>query len=85
MDLGTFILNRIRCIKRKLLNKNLGFQTIVDSANMVEEVIPWCRPCDQFHQESTFYIANQVIEHGTAEVGNQETTSGESDHVYMVG
>ena len=32
----------------------------LDSANMVEEVIPWCRPCDQFHQESTFYIANQL-------------------------
>ena len=30
----------------------------LDSANMVEEVIPWCRPCDQFHQESTCYIAN---------------------------
>ena len=52
---------------------------------MVEEVIPWCIPCDQFHQESTCYIANQVIEHEMAEVNNQETTSGKSDHVYMVG
>ena len=58
----------------------------LDLANMVEEVIPWCRPCDQFHQESTCYIANQVIEHGMPrEVSNQETTSSESDHVYMVG
>ena len=30
-------------------------------------------------------MENQVIEHGMAEVSNQETTSGESDHVYMVG
>ena len=57
----------------------------LDSTNLVEEVIPWCRPCDQFHQESTCYIANQVIEHGIPEVNNQETTSSESDHVCMVG
>ena len=57
----------------------------LDSTNLVEEVIPWCRPCDQFHPESTCYIENQVIEHGMAEFSNQETTSGESDHVYMVG
>ena len=43
---------------------------MLDSANMVEEVIPWCRPCDQFHQESTCYITNQVIEHGILEVSN---------------
>ena len=57
----------------------------LDSTNLVEEVIPWCRPCDQFHQERTCYIVNQVIEHEMDDVSNQETTSGESDHVYMVG
>ena len=57
----------------------------LDSTNLVDEVIPWCRPCDQFHPEDTCYIENQVIEHGMVEVSNQETTSGESDHVYMVG
>ena len=36
----------------------------LDSSNMVEEVIPWCRPYEQFHQESTCYVANQVMEHG---------------------
>ena len=36
----------------------------LDLANMVEEVIPWCRPHEQFHQESTCYVANQVMEHG---------------------
>ena len=30
----------------------------LDSTNLVEEVIPWCRPCEQFHQESACYIAN---------------------------
>ena len=39
----------------------------LDSANMVEEVIPWCRHYEQFHQESTCYVANQVMEHGIPE------------------
>ena len=47
--------------------------------------IPWCRPCEQFHQESTCYVANQVMEHGLPEVSSQETTSSDPDHVYMVG
>ena len=56
----------------------------LDSANMVEEVIPWCRPCEQFHQEITCYVANQVMEHGLLEFSSQETTSREPDHMYMV-
>ena len=51
---------------------------------MVEEVIPWCRPCEQFQQESTCYVANQVMEHGLPKVSSQETTSSEPDHIYMV-
>ena len=58
---------------------------MLDSVNMVEEVIPWCRPCEQFHQESTFYVANQVMEHGLPQFSSQETTSSEPNHVYMVG
>ena len=42
----------------------------LDSTNLVDEVIPWCRPCDQFHPEDTCYISNQVIEHGLVEVSN---------------
>ena len=53
----------------------------LDSANLVEEVTPWCRPCEQFHQESTCYVANQVMEHGLPEISNQETTSSEPDHI----
>ena len=52
---------------------------------MVEEVIQWCRPCEQFHQESNCYVANQVMEHGIPDISGQETTSSEPDHVYMVG
>ena len=52
---------------------------------MVEEVIPWCIPCEQFHQESTCYVANKVIEHVIPMFSSQETTSSEPNHVYMVG
>ena len=71
--------------QRKFPQQEPRIPNQLDSTNMVDEVIPWCRPCEQFHPESTCYIANQIIEHGMAEVSNQETTSGESDHVYMVG
>ena len=47
--------------------------------------IPWCRPCEQFHQESTCYVANQVMEHGLPKVSNQETNSRDPNHIYMVG
>ena len=57
----------------------------LDLANMVEEVIPWCRPCEQFHQESTCYVENEVMEHGIIEVSNVETNSSDPDHIYMVG
>ena len=55
------------------------------SANMVEKVIQWCRPCEQFHQESTCYVPNQVMQHGLPDISGQETTSSKRDHVYMVG
>ena len=42
----------------------------LDSANMVEELLQWCRPCEQFHQERTCYVANQVMEHGLTEVSS---------------
>ena len=71
--------------QRKFPQQEPRIPNQLDSTNMVDEVIPWCRPCEQFHPESTCYIANQIIEHGMAEVSNQETTSGESDHIYMVG
>ena len=71
--------------KKKSPHQELRIPNQLDSANLVEEVIPWCIPCDQFHQEITCYIINQVIEHGIPKVSNQETTSSESDNVYMVG
>ena len=71
--------------QKKFPQQELRIPNMLDLANMVEELIPWCRPCEQFHQESTCYVANQVMEHGLPKVSNQETNSSELDHIYMVG
>ena len=36
----------------------------LDSTNMVEEVIPYCRPCKALHEESTCYMVYQILKHG---------------------
>ena len=56
----------------------------MDSVNLVEDTIPFCKPCSQFHQESTCYIANQVMEHGLPEISNQDTPSSEPEFMNMV-
>ena len=57
----------------------------LDSVNLVEDAIPFCKPCSQFHQESTCYIANQVMEHGLPKISSQDTPPSESEFVNMVG
>ena len=36
----------------------------LDSTNMVEEVISYCRPYEALHKESTYYMVRQILEHG---------------------
>ena len=57
----------------------------IDSTNMVEDEIPYCRPCAQFHQENTCYIANQVMEQGIPKISTQDTPSSKPEFVNMVG
>ena len=57
----------------------------LDSTNMVEDAIPYCRPCSQFHQENTCYFANQVMEQGLPEISSQDTPPSEPEFVNMVG
>ena len=56
----------------------------LDLANMVEDTIPFCRPCDQFHQESTCYVSNQVMEQGFPETSNRDAPLSEPEFVNMV-
>ena len=44
----------------------------LDPINMVEEVIPYCRPCEALHEEYTCYIARQILEHGLPESSDCE-------------
>ena len=71
--------------QKKAPHQEPRIQNQLDSANMVEEVIQWCRPYEKFHEESTCYVENQVMEQGLPEISGQETTSCGPDHVYMVG
>ena len=57
----------------------------LDSVNLVEDAIPFCKPCSQFHQESTCYIANQVMEHGLPEINSLDKPSSEPEFINMVG
>ena len=57
----------------------------LDSINMVEDAIPFCRPCSQFHQESTCYIANQVMEQGLPGISSQHTPSRDPEFMNIVG
>ena len=52
----------------------------LESTNMVEEVLPYCRPCEALHEEATCYVACKILEKGLLETTNkaanvQETLS----------
>ena len=57
----------------------------LDSTNMVEEVIPYCRPGEVLHEESTSYMAGQILEHGLLESSDSEEYSREPEYVNTVG
>ena len=52
---------------------------------MVEEVIPYCRPCEALHEESTYYMAHQILEHGLPESSDSEESARETEYVNAVG
>ena len=44
----------------------------LDPINMIEEVIPYCTACESLHEESTCYMACQILEHGLLESNDSE-------------
>ena len=52
---------------------------------MAEEVIPYCKPCEALHEESTCYMARQILEHGLPESSDNEEYSREPEYVNRVG
>lgn len=49
--------------------------TPLESANMVDEPIPFCRPCESFHEESTCAFARRILEEGA----NQQVNNAGHD------
>ena len=44
----------------------------LDITNMVQEVIPYCRPCDSLHEEASCYVAHRILEQGIPEIRSSE-------------
>ena len=57
----------------------------LDSTNMVEEVIPYCRPCEPLHEYSTCYMAYQILVHSLPKSSDSEEYSREPEYVNIVG
>ena len=57
----------------------------LDPIDMVEEVIPYCKPCEALHEESTYYMAYQILEHGLPESSESEQYSWEPEYANTVG
>ena len=52
---------------------------------MVKEVIPYCRPCEALHEESTCYMAHQILRHGLLESNDSEEYSRDLEYANAVG
>ena len=57
----------------------------LDITNVVQEVIPYCRPCDSLHEESSCYVACQILEQGIRKSGSSEEISSEPKYINAVG
>lgn len=51
--------------------------TPLESANIVDESIPFCRPCDSLHKESTCAFARRILEESKYQQTNN-ASQGES-------
>ena len=57
----------------------------LDPINMVEEVIPYRKACEALHEESTCYMARQILEHGLPESNDIEQFASKPEYVNTVG
>lgn len=49
--------------------------TPLNSSNMVDEPIPFCRSCESFHEESACAFARKILEEGA----NQQVNNARQD------
>ena len=52
---------------------------------MVQEVIPYCRPYESLHEESSCYVARRILEQGIPKSGSSEEVSSEPEYINAVG
>jgi hypothetical protein len=72
--------------KQKYPSNNQRIPSQLDSANMVmEEVPPFCRACNEFHDESTCPKFNYINEQGPPEVNNFVGYSNQPEYINHVG
>ena len=56
----------------------------LDTTNVVQEVIPYCRPCDSLHEEASCYVACRILEQGIPESGSNEEVSSKLEYINSV-
>ena len=44
-------------VPKKAPYKDNNLPNQLDTTNLVQEVIPYCRPCDSLHEEASCYVA----------------------------
>ena len=52
---------------------------------MVQEVIPYYRPCDSLHEEASCYVAQRILEQGIIEMRSSKEVSSEPEYTNAVG
>ena len=57
----------------------------LEAANMVEPYTPFCRACEDFHEESSCYHACYFQEHGFLEGCSPKASSSELEYINYVG
>ena len=72
-------------VPKKAPYKDNNLPNKLDTTNMVQEVIPYCRPCDSLHEEASCYVGWRILEQGISESGSSEQVSSEHEYINAVG
>ena len=51
---------------------------------MVDDAIPYCRPCEALHEEATCYVACKILEKGLPETSDSGECSREPEYINEV-
>ena len=57
----------------------------LDTTNMVQVVIPYCRHCDSLHEEASCYVAQRILEEGILEIRSSKEVLSEPKYINTIG